>query len=177
MNVWGDDAALHAEASAAGSPEAMPSVRGGWRQLCQPGRRNQHAFARARLPTVQDDELLGHRIPKGSWIIVHVQVGGGCPAGCSAAEAILFVAGLPRAAGAGLQGVRRRSWPPPCWSSPCAARHPRWTTQPTAGHPPPVQGAAGLPPRALHARRRVRAVPRGHPPLLRECAGRWPVWQ
>lgn len=25
---------------------------------------------------VQDDELLGHRIPKGSWIIVHVQVGG-----------------------------------------------------------------------------------------------------
>lgn len=28
------------------------------------------------LVLVQDDELLGHRIPKGSWIIVHVQVGG-----------------------------------------------------------------------------------------------------
>lgn len=40
---------------------------------------NSPAGSCAHFLSEQDDELLGHHIPKGSWIIVHVQVGGAVP--------------------------------------------------------------------------------------------------
>lgn len=126
----------------------------------------------------QDDELAGHRIPRGAWIIVHLQV---CVCVCewvvqrnSAAAARRSGAVCAWCVCSRRAPAARAHGPHPGLACPCRPPllplnrpcAPCFNARP-AGDPPPVPGAAGLPAAALHARRRVRAAARRPAALLR----------